>query len=137
MKQLPIFLYLFCLINYGQNVQDIEWKGVKKMSIKFMNDFIETKVNESLDTVKLNNDVDALTRLNGISNIKYEVIKNTDKDYKVIYSVIENWSILPNLTLWTTDEAAAAYRIGLFDYNFLGRNNTVGGFYQFNGVSSF
>ena len=47
------------------------------------------------------------------------------------------WSILPNLNLWTTDEAAAAYRIGVFDYNFLGRNATIGGFFQNNGVNSY
>ena len=41
------------------------------------------------------------------------------------------------MQLWTTDEAAAAYKIGLFDYNFLGKNNTIGGFYQNNGISSF
>ena len=55
----------------------------------------------------------------------------------MIFINIENFSILPNLSLWTTDATAAAYRIGLYDYNFLGRNNTVGGFYQNNGVSSF
>lgn len=136
MRYLFVITFFICINNYGQNVEEIEWKGVKKMNIKFMTDFIETKLNEPLDSIKLNNDVDALTRLNGVSNIKYEVIKK-ESNYKVVYNVIENWSILPNLFLWTTDEAAAAYRLGLFDYNFLGKNNTVGGFYQYNGVSSF
>ena len=121
----------------NQNVSAIAWKGTKKMSVKFMTEFIETKVNQPLDSLKLKNDVAALTRLNGISNITFQVVKEDNENFAVTYTVIENWSILPNVALWTTDEAAAAYKIGVFDYNFLGRNNTVGGFYQYNGVSSY
>jgi hypothetical protein len=120
-----------------KNVASISWKGAKKMNVKFMTAFIETKVNQPLDSLKLKNDVAALTRLNGVSNITFAVSKSVDDNFEVTYTVIENWSVLPNFALWTTDEAAAAYKIGIFDYNFLGRNNTIGGFYQYNGVSSY
>ena len=135
-----LFLLLFPLISVfaqNKNVASIVWKGTKKMNIKFMTEFIETKINEPLDSLKLKNDVAALTRLNGVSNITYTVSKSDDDNFEVTYIVIENWSLLPNVSLWTTDATAAAYRIGLYDYNFLGRNNTLGGFYQYNGVSSF
>jgi len=137
-NSLFIFLFSFGFIA-GQNnvVGSISWKGVKKMNINFMSEFIETKENESLDSLKLKNDVAALTRLNGVSNVTYIVTKSTDETYNVTYILIENWSVLPNLQLWTTDEAEAAYRVGIFDYNFLGRNNTVGGYYQSNGIPSF
>jgi hypothetical protein len=101
-----------------------------------MTSFIETKVGQPLDSLKIERDVAALTRLNGISNVTYKV-ENQNLDCKVQFLIIENWSVLPNLTLWTTDEAAAAYRIGIYDYNFLGSNITTGGFYQFNGASSY
>lgn len=135
-----LFLFVFPFITvFAQNpiVSSISWTGTKKMSTKFMTEFIETKVRQPLDSLKLDNDVAALTRLNGVSNITYTVSKTIDDTFGITYTVIENWSILPNFSLWTTDEAAAAYRIGIFDYNFLGRNNTIGGFYQFNGVSSY
>ena len=128
---------LISIFAQNKNVASISWKGVKRMNVKFMTEFIETKVNKPLDSLKLKNDVAALTRLNGVSNITYTVSKSVDDRFVVTYNVIENWSILPNLSLWTTDATAAAYRIGVYDYNFLGRNNTVGGFYQYNGVSSF
>lgn len=121
----------------NHEVGTISWKGVKKMNITFMSEFIETKVSQPLDSLKLNNDVAALTRLNGISNVTYAVTRAEDETFCVTYSLIENWSTLPNLQLWTTDEAEAAYRVGVFDYNFLGRNNTIGGYYQHNGISSF
>ena len=107
------------------------------MNVKFMTEFIQTKINQPLDSLKLKNDLAALTRLNGVSNITYTVSKAADDNFDVTYIVIENFSILPNLSLWTTDATTVAYRTGLYDYNFLGRNNTVGGFYQYNGVSSF
>ena len=134
-----LYLFLFFQISIhvqAQNVTSIQWQGNKKMSVKFMTSFIETKVGEPLDSLKINRDVAALTRLNGVSNVTYKVEKES-ADYNVQFVLIENWSILPNLSLWTTDEAAAAYRIGIYDYNFLGRNATVGGFYQFNGTSSY
>jgi hypothetical protein len=110
-------------LGYSQSkiISEIEWKGVKKMNVKFMTSFIETKVGQPLDSLKIERDVAALTRLNGISNVTYKV-ENQNLDCKVQFLIIENWSVLPNLTLWTTDEAAAAYRIGIYDYNFLGSN---------------
>lgn len=135
---LVVVVSCICSINtHSQVVERIEWECIKRMSTKFMSEFIETKVNQPLDSLKLNNDVAALTRLNGVSNVTFVISSLNNDTVAVTFKVIENWSILPNLSLWTTDEAAAAYKVGLFDYNFLGKNNTIGGFYQFNGVSSF
>jgi len=121
----------------NKNISTISWNGNKKMNVKFMTEFIETKVNQPLDSLKLENDVAALTRLNGVANITFTVSKSADGNFDVTYTIVENWSILPNLTLWSTIVAPIAGRIGLFDYNFLGRNNTIGGFYQYNGLSSY
>lgn len=125
----------FAVFSQTGNVEHIEWKGVKRMNIAFVADFIETKVNQPLDSLKLDNDVYALTRLNGVSNVTFEILKNKN-NFQVTFTIIENWSVLPNLSIWTNDEVAAAYRVGFFDYNFLGKNNTIGGYYQNNGVSS-
>jgi hypothetical protein len=139
MKKYVFVFILFSTLGFSQNniVKNITWVGNKRMDKKFMTEFIETKLNQPLDSLKLDNDVAALTRLNGVSNITYAVSKTIDDNFDVTFTIIENWSILPNVQLWTTDEAAAAYKIGLFDYNFLGKNNTIGGFYQNNGISSF
>lgn len=140
MKKVILILLLFfsISISYSQSktVDRIDWKGAKKMNKNFMKEFVQSKVLANLDSLKLDNDVDALTRLNGISKVSYEVKTNAVGNYEVTFSIVEDFSIIPNLALWTTD-ITTAYRIGLYDYNFLGRNNTVGGFYQYNGVSSF
>ncbi|EDO28880.1 predicted protein, partial [Nematostella vectensis] len=108
------------------------------MNTKFMTKFIQSKENEVLDSLKLNHDVQALTRLNGISKVTYTVEKDTiSNHYTITFKIIENFSIIPNSSLWTTDETPAAYRVGLYEFNLLGKNNVIGGFYQFNGISSF
>lgn len=137
-KVLLLSFLLFSIATNSQTkiIQSIDWKGAKKMNKKFMTEFIQTKVTATVDSLKLDNDVDALTRLNGISKVTYEVSTITLGYYSVIFTIVEDFSIIPNLALWTTD-ITTAYRIGLYDYNFLGRNNTVGGFYQYNGVNSF
>lgn len=132
-----IFSYNTLLFSQG-NIEKINWSGTKRMDVKFMSKFIQSRENEALDSLKLNRDVQALTRLNGISKVTYEVTKSENTpNYIVAFTLIENRSLIPNLSLWTTDDAAAAYRLGLFEYNLLGKNITAGGFYQYNGVSSF
>ena len=49
----------------------------------------------------------------------------------------ENFTIIPDLNFWTTTNKRFAYKIGLYDYNFLGKNITFGGFYQYNGFDSY
>ena len=139
MKKIALFMFLlFSILTNSQTkiVESIDWKGSKKMNKKFMTEFIQTKVSTTIDSLKLDNDVDALTRLNGISKVTYEVNTTNLGNYAVIYTIVEDFSIIPNLSLWTTD-ITTAYRIGLYDFNFLGRNNTIGCFYQYNGVSSY
>ncbi len=137
-KVVLLFLISFTIVGNSQSkvIQSIDWKGTKKMNIQFMTEFIQSKINSNLDSIKLDNDVDALTRLNGISKVTYEVMSSTEGNYAVTFTLVEDFSIIPNLSVWTTD-VTTAYRLGLYDFNFLGRNNTVGGFYQYNGVSSF
>lgn len=140
MKRFIVILILF--ISYSSYCQtttvgSISWSGNKRMNEKFMAKFIETKIGSDLDSLKIERDIAALTRLNGISKVTFEVKLIDGTTYDVDYKIIENFSILPNLTLWTTDATDAAYRVGMYDYNFLGRNNTIGAFYQYNGVTSY
>lgn len=135
-----IIIILQTLLFFSQenNIHRIDWSGAKKMNTKFMTKFIQSKENEVLDSLKLNHDVQALTRLNGISKVTYTVEKDTiSNHYTITFKIIENFSIIPNSSLWTTDETPAAYRVGLYEFNLLGKNNVIGGFYQFNGISSF
>ena len=81
MKKLILLLSfpLISIFAQNKNVASISWKGAKRMNVKFMTEFIETKVNQPLDSLKLKNDVAALTRLNGVSNITFAVSKSGDR----------------------------------------------------------
>ncbi|MBF04685.1 MAG: outer membrane protein assembly factor [Flavobacterium sp.] len=139
-KNLYILLLLWCSTLHSQenSIHKINWSGQKKMDVIFMTRFIQSKVGEALDSIKLNSDIQALTRLNGITKATYTVDKLKENEtYEVTFFLIENYTLIPNLSLWTTDDAPAAYRVGLYEFNLLGKNISIGGFYQFNGINSY
>ncbi len=136
MKSLFPIIFL-SLLSYGQGkIEKIEFLKTKKMKVSFLKNLIETKENALLDSVKLNSDIKLMNRLNGVSKSEYSVSKLENGNYEVSYTIIENFSLIPNLQVWNNNQAAA-YRIGLYDYNLFGRNITFGGFYQYNNFSSF
>lgn len=131
------FISIFFKMNGQSNQIDrIQWKGIKKMDVPFMTDFILTKVATKIDSLKLNKDIAALTRLNGISKVSFEIVANEFQNQEVIFTIVEDFSIIPNTSIWSTEETTA-YRVGIYDVNFLGKNNTIGCFYQYNGLPSF
>lgn len=133
---LLLFCYSFASNAQSKLIENIAWKGTKKMNTKFMTAFIQSKIDMPLDSLLLQQDIEALTRLNGISKVTFEVNHSNKDKYNVVFLVSEDLSIIPFISLWTTD-ATTAFQIGIYDYNFLGKNNSIGGFYQYNGVDSY
>lgn len=137
-KGLLLTFFGLCLVSNAQTklVENIAWIGAKKMNKSFMSEFILSKKNEKIDSLFIEKDIDALTRLNGISKVTFEVKPTTKGNYDIEFTIIEDISTIPYISLWTT-EASTAYQFGLYNYNFMGKNNTLGGFYQNNGIASF
>ena len=50
--------------------------------------------------------------------------------YNVFYNIQENFTIIPQANVYTTNNDEFAYRLGLYEYNLFGQNITFGGFYQ-------
>jgi hypothetical protein len=48
----------------------------------------------------------------------------------VVYGLEENFTIIPSLNVFTTNENEFAFRFGLYEFNGLGRNIAFGGFFQ-------
>ena len=138
MKYFHLFLWFVTSYAYSQNliVDKIEFLGTKRMDKSFLEKLIHTKKGAVLDSIQLGNDIQILNRLNGISKAEYVVTKLENNLVDVNYTITENFSLIPSVAAWTTDEIGA-YRIGLYEYNFLGKNNTIGGFYQYNGFHSY
>ncbi len=140
-KQLPFFVVFFSLIvfSYGQEkrIGTIQIHGLKKTKLSVIKSFLKVKTQESLDSVLLHEDVKRLKRIPSISHAYYKVSESERGNYHVDYFLEENRTLIPVVNFWTTTNKQFAYKIGLYEYNFLGRNMTVGGYYQNNGYHSY
>ena len=142
MKKVSI---LFCLLVFlvtsivaqENNIIEVEIIGLKKTKRSVLQSFLLTKSGSVLDSVLLNNDVQRLKKIPAISHAYYQVLKTNNNTYNVFFQVEENKTLIPAVNFWTTTNKQFAYKIGLYDHNFLGRNMAFGGFYQNNGYHSY
>ncbi|MFT5761686.1 MAG: outer membrane protein assembly factor BamA [Polaribacter sp.] len=136
---------LFCLCIFlastiaaqENSIVDVKFEGVKKTKISALKSFLLTKSGSVLDSTVLNNDVQRLKKLPAISHAYYQVSKATKNSYNVFFQIEENRTLIPAVNFWTTTNKQFAYKIGLYDHNFLGKNMAFGGFYQNNGYHSY
>lgn len=136
------FIIIFSLISLSsfsqeKRVADIKIKGAEKTRINYVKSLLSSKEGQPLDSIALDNDIILLKRLPAISHAYYQVFYSHDELYNVFIYVEENFTIVPEVNLWTTTNNQFSYKLGLYDYNFLGRNITFGGFYQNNGFDSY
>jgi hypothetical protein len=138
MNLFKLILFFITLNSFAQiNIVDkIEFLEAKSFNKKFLTNLIHTKTGSVLDTLQINKEIIVLSRLNGISNVIYEVLKSENNLYNINFVIKENYTLIPALSIGTTDDVGV-YRLGLYEFNFLGKNNTLGGFYQYNGFNSF
>jgi hypothetical protein len=101
-----------------------------------MTNLVLTKKGALLDSLALEKDIVLLNRLNGVSKATYTTTLIKDNLYQVTYNITENFSLIPTLNIWTTDQTGS-YRVGLYEFNLLGKNITAGGYYQYNSFNSF
>jgi len=121
-----------------KNVISLEIRGLKKTKSSFLNKIIEVKQNNVLDSVQLNQDMVRLKRLPGISHADYQVfLTNTGEGYNVFYNIEENFTLIPSINIWTASNNQFSYKVGLYDFNFLGKGIAFGGFYQNNGHDTY
>ena len=137
---LVLFLFLWMSISFFSQekiVNDIKTNGNIRMKNSFLKKILSTKKDYVLDVVSLEKDIIQLKRLPAISHAYYTVFHAHDTYYNVFIHVEENFTIVPEVNLWTTTNQQFSYKLGLYDYNFLGRNIAFGGFYQNNGFDSY
>ncbi len=127
------------IITFSQEkiIANINLVGVNKTKIPFIKSLLLTKTTSVLDSVSLDKDIVLLKRLPAISHAYYEVFYSHKNFYNIFITVEENFTIIPEVNFWTTTNKQFAYKLGLYDYNFLGRNITFGAFYQRNGFNSY
>ncbi len=134
-----LFFLLIATFVFSQEKQiaAIKIEGAKKTKIDFIKSLLSSKKGQTLDSISLDNDIILLKRLPAISHAYYQVFYSHKNLYNVFIYVEENFTIVPEVNIWTTTNNIFSYKLGVYDYNFLGRNITFGGFYQNNGFDSY
>ena len=124
-------LFLMIVKSYSQNnVADLKILGNKKLKASFVENISSLKAGSPLDSLIMEQDILRLKRLPSVSHAYYEVFHSEGNQYNVIYNVEENFTLIPSLNIYTTNEDEFAYRVGLFEFNLFGKNIGLGGFYQ-------
>lgn len=112
-------------------VSSFKISGNNKTKSKALEKLFSIKKGDILDTLQINQDIRILKRLPAVSHAYFKVSpNNSESGYDVVYTVQENFTILPTANIYETVNEELAYRIGLSEFNLLGQNITLGGFYQ-------
>ena len=118
------------LLAQSQTILDLKVQGNKKIKSSFVVKISRAKAGTVLDSTILEEDIKRLKRLPAVAHAYYQVFKSHDEKYNVFYNIEENFTIIPSVNFYTTNDDEFAYRIGLYEFNLLGRNMIFGGFYQ-------
>ncbi|KQC31047.1 POTRA domain-containing protein [Flagellimonas eckloniae] len=129
---LACFLSLLLGKAYGQNtVADIKVQGNKRTKTNFIKKITKLKAGMELDSVLIEEDIYRLKRLPSVTHAYFQVSPSVGEGkYTVVYGIEENFTLIPFVNVYTSNNDEFAFRIGLQEFNFLGSNITLGGFYQ-------
>ena len=138
-------IYILCVFAFWgfiakaqqAKVTKIEIKGAKRTKAAFVEKLVGMKEGMLLDSLQMEHDVTRLKRLPSISHAYYEVFLFDSQNCEVHYIIEENFTLISFANLFSSSNDDFAFRVGLQEFNFLGRNITVGGFYQLDVYNSY
>lgn len=142
MNKRVFFLFAFslcCFLGEGQQamVTKMEVKGAKRTKVPFVEKLATMQEGMPLDSLQMEQDITRLKRLPSISHAYYQVFPLEKEKYEVHYTIEENFTLIPFANLFSSANDDFAFRLGLQEFNFLGRNITLGGFYQLDVFDSY
>lgn len=131
-------VYFFLLIFFVQTtifsqeklVTKFIVEGNKKTKSSFIKKIVTLEQGQVLDSTIIQSDIKRLKRLPSIAFADFVVEELNTQNVLVKYRIEENFTIIPSLNVYTTNDDEFAYRVGLYEFNLFGQNMTVGGFYQ-------
>ena len=127
-----VLLFAFTLgFSQTPTIVDIKFKGTKRIKVSFIKKLINSKTGAVLDSLQLNEDVIRLQRLPSVSHAYFQTYETDNDGYDVIFNIEENFTLIPYANLFSSSNDDFAFRIGLQEFNLLGKNITLGGFYQY------
>lgn len=132
--RLLIFLITIMVSTFSSaqspTVADLKIQGNKRLKSSFIKLISDLKPGVVLDSMVIEQDIIRLKRLPAVSHAYYQVFLSGGNTYNIFYGIEEAISINPQLNVYTTNDEEFAYRIGVYEFNTLGRNIAFGGFYQ-------
>ena len=130
---------LICAVGLAQEnlVTDVKIQGAKRTKTSFIKKLLKMQPEMALDSTLINDDIERLKRLPSIAHAYFEVFSSDQTRYAVHYTIEENFTLIPFANLFTSSNDDFAFRIGLQEFNFLGKNITLGGFYQYDIFNSY
>jgi len=134
-----LLLAFFCALGSAQEgiVLDIKIQGAKRTKPSFLKSLVELKEGMVLDSIRLEKDINRLKRLPSIAHAYYNVFPDNEGNYGIVYGIEENFTLIPFANLFSSANDDFAFRVGLQEFNLLGRNMTLGGFYQYDVFNSY
>lgn len=120
-----------------QTIIDLKIRSLKRTKVSAIKKLVKAKPGIALDSVMLKKDIERLKRLPSVAHAYFQVFSANENGYNVFYTIEENFTIIPFANLFSSSNDDFAFRVGLEEFNFLGRNIELGGFYQFDVFNSF
>ena len=138
-KSIVLLFWFTSLFSFTQDkiVHDLKIQGNKKLKTSFIKSISSVEAGVVLDSAKIEQDMLRLNRLPTVSHAYYQVFTSEDNHYNVFYNIEENFTLIPSLNVYTTNQEEFAFRAGLYEFNTFGRNIILGGFYQHDNYSSY
>lgn len=125
------FLIFVSFLNAQEHiVSEINVEGNKRTKTSFIKKVVSVKQGSVLDSTQIATDIRRLKILPGIAHAEFGINTKPDGTFSVVYKIVENFTLIPSLNIYTTNDQEVAYRAGLYEFNALGRNIIFGGFYQ-------
>jgi len=130
-KYLFIYFYLLLLVTQvnGQTAQligQIEFQGIEKLNLEFLEQLITTQVGDTLDLKILADDEAQLRRLSAVATTQRQIIpieKETNR-VKIIYEITERRTWLPLIGIGGIKDNFW-FLLGLSEFNVAGKNQTL------------
>ncbi len=130
LAQILCFLFMLTALAQQNYVADLKIQGNEKLKSSFVKKIASLKAGDVLDSLLIEEDIKLLKRLPSVSHASYQVFPAEDNQFNVFYNIEENFTLIPSVNIYTTDDDEFAYRVGLYEFNTLGRNIIFGGFFQ-------
>ena len=140
MKRITLILFIaISLANYAQEgiIKEVKIEGNKRTKTSFLKRLAFVKEGSVLDTVRIASDVRRFRLLPSVASASSRLEKIDEGNYEVIYTVVENFAIIPGLKVSQDINEDLSYRVSVFDFNFFGQNQIIGGFYSKNVFDSY